>query len=188
MYYQNVAAFLVLGMIPLCLLIYWNYNIYIQMKKSTTSMLQCNGSSYHNTRSTNGCDHNEYELDLVLIQNQRKESKKDIESRKNNDLKRVLSNAPSRHNQEKELAKVLIGIVVTFVCCHATRIFFNLYEALVIKNFQECQDVGEIYYSVWAYLAIDFSRLMQVVNSSVNIIIYYCLSTSFRKDMNNVCS
>ena len=85
------------------------------MKKSTTSMLQCNGSSYHSSRSTNGCDHNEYELDLVLIQNQRKESKKDIETRKNNELKRVLSNAPSRHNQGKKLAKVLIGIVVTLV-------------------------------------------------------------------------
>ena len=157
------------------------------MKKSTTNMLQCNDKSNHNVRPSNNDNYNELELDRILLQQEHQESKENIKIRKDNELKRVLSNAPSRHLQEKELAKVLIGIVATFVCCHATRIFFNLYEALVIKSFRDCQEAGEIYYSVWAYLAIDFSRLMQVVNSSVNIIIYYCLSTSFRNDMHSVC-
>ena len=190
MYYQNIAAFLVLGMIPLCLLIYWNYNIYVQMKKSTTNMLKCNISSNQSTiksRISNDFHQNEYELDVILLQKHQKDSKQSIKIKKNNELTRVLSNAPSRQNQEKELAKVLIGIVMTFICCHATRIFINLYEALAIKSIRDCIDSGEVYYSIWAHLAIDCSRLMQVVNSSVNIIIYYCLSTSFRKDMHSVC-
>ena len=158
------------------------------MKKSTTNMLQCNENSNQNVVPSNNVNYNEYELDGILLQQERPNSKENVKIEKENKLKRVLSNAPSRHLQENELARVLIGIVATFVCCHATRIFFNLYEALVIKSFRDCQEAGEIYYSVWAYLAIDFSRLMQVVNSSVNIIIYYCLSTSFRKDMHSVCS
>ena len=105
---------------------------------------------------------------------------------KESKLRRVLSNAQTRSNQEKELARVLIGIVVIFICCHAPRIFFNIHESFVVKDILACIEAEKTYYSFWAFIGIDVGSALEVTNSSVNIIIYYCLSSSFRNDLHRV--
>ena len=39
-----------------------------------------------------------------------------------------------RNEQENELARSLSGIVITFVCCHALRIFLNIHESITIYH------------------------------------------------------
>ena len=74
LYYKNIIRLLILGIIPLSLLAYWNYIIYKYMKSAPEVLRRC-------------------------------------------------SNAHARLGEEKELAKVLIGIVVTFP---TTRSFVKL--------------------------------------------------------------
>ena len=133
MYYKNVIRLLILGIIPLALLAYWNFIIYKYMKATPDVLRQC-------------------------------------------------SNAQARIGEEKELAKVLIGIVVTFVCCHIIRISLNLYDAMVWKDIpQHCKEAGEGFFPSWVVIADNISQVMLSINSSVNIILYCCLNAKFRK-------
>ena len=133
-YYINPATLLVLGILPLTLLAYWNFNIYKQIK-SVSSWAEQNASR------------------------------------------------PSRSHQENDLARVLIGIVITFVCCHALRILLNFHEAITIKNIMACHAEGKEGIPLWPQITNEFSKLMLVTNSSANIIIYCCLNSNFRKNM-----
>jgi hypothetical protein len=175
MFYQNIATLLVIRIIPLALLVFWNYGIYKKIKSSAYILSQSTNEQYRGIE--------DQELAVILVQQTVPERPANDQESK---LKRVLSNAQTRSNQEKELARVLIGIVVIFICCHAPRIFLNIYESLVIKEILACIEAGETYYSFWAYIGIDFGSAMEVTNSSVNIIIYYCLSSSFRTDLHRV--
>ena len=115
-YYINPATLVVLGIIPLALLAYWNYNIYKHIK-SASNWLQQNSSRL------------------------------------------------SRNNQENELARVLIGIVITFVCCHAPRIFLNFHEAIMIKHITLCFSEGQDGLPLWPQITNEFNKLMLVINN-----------------------
>lgn len=135
-YYINPATFLVLGIFPLTLLAYWNFNIYKQIK-SVSSWVHQNANQQPS----------------------------------------------SRNQQENELARVLIGIVITFVCCHALRILLNFHEAITIKDTLACHAIGQEGIPLWPQITNEFSKLMLVTNSSANIIIYCCLNSNFRKNI-----
>ena len=133
-YYINPATLLVLGIIPMILLAYWNYIIYQHIKTSS------DWQEEHSHRSTGS----------------------------------------ARQKQENEFAKVLIGIVVTFVCCHILRIILNFHEAIVIKDLMACDSEGKEGLSLWPQITNEFNKLMLVLNSSVNMIIYCCLNSKLR--------
>ena len=134
MFYKNVATLLVVGIIPLILLAYWNYNIYRYIKPTPHFLSQLSGQRIN-------------------------------------------------HHQEQELARVLIGIVVTFICCHAVRIFVNFYDALYWHDYFICSQDQYFKLPLWRMIANPINDLMLVINSSSNIIIYCCLSSNFRKDL-----
>ena len=140
LYYKHVIRLLILGIIPLGLLAYWNYIIYKYMKSTPEVLRQC-------------------------------------------------SNAHARVGEEKELAKVLIGIVVTFVCCHIIRIILNFYDAMVWKDVLKhgCKPTEvDILFPLWVVILENISHVMLSINSSVNIIIYCCLNAKFRKKISNL--
>ena len=139
MYYKNIAMLIVLGIIPLVLLIYWNHRIY-----------KCMKSSLNVVTTKQGQEH--------------------------------------RNNQEKEMAKVLIGIVFIFILCHTLRIFLDIYDASTLKHgtFEKwlCMSLGkEGLPPKWKLFLTEISNLMLAINSSVNMIVYCCLNSSFRKNM-----
>ena len=136
-YYENIARLMVLGIIPLFLLSYWNFNIYKHMKSAP------------------------------------------------NVLGHVI-NRQERINEEKDLSLVLIGIVFTFFFCHILRIFINFYDAVVWRSVLECKSAGEHYLPSWIIIADNFNHVMLVINSSVNIVIYCCMNSDFRKTVFNL--
>ena len=102
---------------------------------------------------------------------------------------RQCSNAHTRVGEEKELAKVLIGIVVTFVCCHIIRIILNFYDAMVWKDVLKhgCKPTEvDILFPLWVMILENISHVMLSIASSVNIIIYCCLNAKFRKKISNL--
>ena len=93
--------------------------------------------------------------------------------------------ASGRTKSEDDLARVLTGIVLTFLICHALRIILDFHEALVIKDVQDCNSIGQNGLALWTYVAMQFSNFFLVVNSSVNMIIYCWVNPSFRKKLLN---
>ena len=132
MYYINIARLLILGVIPMSLLAYFNCMICAKIQPSSTISEQ--------------------------------------------DERRHL-----RSTQRKRPQKVLIGIVVMYICCHALRIFINGYETVVIWDATACQAAGEHDFPMWSFIAITLSELLLVLNSSINMIIYCCLNGTFKR-------
>ena len=93
------------------------------------------------------------------------------------------SSRPSRNSQENELARVLLGIVIMFVCCHTLKLFLNFYEAIMIENIRSCISTGKTGISFWIQITTAFNALMVAINSSANMIIYCCLNSNFRKNL-----
>ena len=96
-------------------------------------------------------------------------------------------NMQSRNIQENEMTRVLIGIVMMFILCHALRIYLDIYDATTLKHgtleVWLCLSVGEEGLPPqWKLILTEIKELMLVLNSSVNMIIYCCLNSSFRKN------
>ena len=89
-----------------------------------------------------------------------------------------------RSNQETDLARVLIGIVITFIFCHSLRIILNFMD--MISAQEECWNVpGKHGIPSWAEIAVPFNKLLLIVNSSTNMIIYCCLNAAFRRQISS---
>ena len=90
---------------------------------------------------------------------------------------------PSRcsNHHEKELARVLIGIVIIFIFCHLLRLMINFYETLVIRNAIACESAGRNGFPFSGFIFITLSEILLVINSSMNMVIYCCINGNFRK-------
>ena len=91
-----------------------------------------------------------------------------------------ISSAP-RRTQENELARVLFVIVGLCIICHAPRFCLNLYEMVWINNAILCLNAQKDEFPSWMYNVQEFSRLLMILNSTVNSVIYCCFNTKFRK-------
>ena len=85
--------------------------------------------------------------------------------------------------QEISLAKILIGIVTTFILCHSVRLFLDIHEIFIIKEVAKCWSVGKSGVPPWILVLVSISKLMVVINSSVNMVIYCCLNAKFRRSI-----
>ena len=136
-YYKNWARLLVLGVIPVILLTYLNYNVFNGIK-----------------------------LPANLIEDNQIQA--------------------NRRNQEADLARVLVGIVIMFISSHVLRIFLSFHEMIVSGHALDCMSAGEEGFPVWSLVEADFSELMLAVNSSANLIIYCCFNAWFRQQIMSV--
>ena len=93
-----------------------------------------------------------------------------------------------RCNQEGDLARVMIGIVTTFIFCHSVRVILNCYDMIAAPSPQilpYCSSPGKATFATWAHIALPFNRLILIVNSSVNPIIYCCLNAAFKQQVSS---
>ena len=86
-----------------------------------------------------------------------------------------------RNQRENDMAKVLIGIVVTFIICNLFRVVTELDNMIMAKKAAACEDTGEPAFYLWSLIIDYLSDLMMVINSSINMTIYGCLNSNFRK-------
>ena len=83
--------------------------------------------------------------------------------------------------QETEFAKVFIGIVVTFVFSHSLRIVLNFQEAISTKGALLCIEQKKEGVPFWVLITNECNKLLLVINSAANIVIYCCMNSKFRK-------
>jgi len=83
----------------------------------------------------------------------------------------------NRQKRDQGIAMILAGIVVVFAFCNVFRIVINLYEVFHLAFYG---DIAQNW-PKWCSLMSDFSHLLLVLNSSVNIIIYGWKDAKFRE-------
>ena len=86
-----------------------------------------------------------------------------------------------RRNQENDLAKVLFVIVGLCIICHAPRFCLNFYEMVWINDALACINANKAEFPPWMYSVQEFSRLLMILNSTVNSVIYCCFNNKFRR-------
>ena len=85
--------------------------------------------------------------------------------------------------QENDLSKVLIAIVALFIVCHTLRFFLNFYEMIWIDSLLACLQAEKAEFPVWSHIVQEVSRLLLILNSSSNNVIYCCFNTKFRNQL-----
>merc|ERR1712150_123104 len=75
-----------------------------------------------------------------------------------------------RLTKEIDLARILVWIVTIFIVCHSLRLFLDIHEIAVIDQVRECPPSQM--FPPWIFILLSISKLLIVVNSSANMIIY----------------
>ena len=81
---------------------------------------------------------------------------------------------------EKDWAKVLIGIVMIFIICHMFRVVIEIDNMVGSAIAEKCYHAGKYSFTLWSIIVDPLSEIMMVLNSATNMLIYTCLSKSFR--------
>ena len=91
----------------------------------------------------------------------------------------------SRNKQENSLVRVMIGIVVVFIICHSLRGPIYIYILVKLQAVQNCSNAGSVTFlgPLWFYLLLSVNHVLFGINSSVNMIIYCCINSNFRRHL-----
>ena len=91
----------------------------------------------------------------------------------------------SRNRQENSLVRVMIGIVVVLIICHSLRGPVYIYILVRLQTVQDCSNAGNTFImgSLWFYLLMTVNYMLLAINSSVNMIIYCCINSKFRRHL-----
>jgi len=94
--------------------------------------------------------------------------------------------ARNRVKQQKKdcnLTNILIVTVIMFFVFHTPRVIISVYEAITIQHLMSCTDKGKGYYHIW-YLYVQAAlQLLQVLNSSQNLPIYWNVGSGFKNTL-----
>ena len=83
--------------------------------------------------------------------------------------------------KENDLARILIGITLLFIVCHSFRVTIEIDNIRTAKTLTICYKLCIPPFSVWSALLDSLSKLMMVINSASNMVIYCCLNATIRK-------
>ena len=56
----------------------------------------------------------------------------------------------------------------------------SIYEAITIRSVLKCHDTNRGYLKIWYLYVLSTVQLLQVVNASLNLPIYWCVGTTFK--------
>ena len=95
------------------------------------------------------------------------------------------SNQHNRNKQENSLARVMTGIVVVFVICHSLRGIVYIYILVRLQSVHTCNEAGSVTFigPLWVYILFSINCILLEINSSVNMIIYCCINSKFRRHL-----
>lgn len=94
----------------------------------------------------------------------------------------VVAANDARRRVESNLAAIMMGYVLVFLICNFPRLMLNIDELARIRNVMWCAESGQRQFPLWTHYVMYVSHLLLVINSSINIIIYSCLSSKFRQE------
>lgn len=151
-YYKVWSNLVVTAIIPITVLVFCNFSIFLQLRKSRKEMVASRQSS-NNAHNLNNDDHSN--------------------SNGGNN---------SSQSPDYSLAMILAGIVIVFVFCHSFRFFLAFYQVSTVEKTTSCIEKGKkAAHPSWLYVISALNHLMLMVNSSINFIIYCAVGSRFRQ-------
>lgn len=84
------------------------------------------------------------------------------------------NNISSAHRRDGTMARLLMAIVIVFLCCHSTKIIVNFYEAVQMVQH------GHLDQPAWVFTLVKINHLLLTINSATNIVIYSYKDFKFR--------
>ena len=102
-----------------------------------------------------------------------------------NDIVSQSSNQYNRSKQEKSLVRVMTGIVVVFILCHSLRGIVFIYIFVRLEHIHTCNEADSATFlgPLWFYILFSLNCILFEINSSVNMLIYCCVNSTFRKHL-----
>merc|ERR1712062_503301 len=81
-----------------------------------------------------------------------------------------------RQRRDRKVAMLLMTVVIVFFSCNSIRISLNIYEVIHLASYGNLT----LDWPVWTQILTSSSNFLQVLNSSINIIIYCWKDDKFR--------
>jgi len=85
------------------------------------------------------------------------------------------NNISSAHRRDGTMARLLMAIVVVFLCCHSTKIIVNFYEAVQMVQYGRLEE-----HPAWVMILVKVNHVLLTINSATNIVIYSYKDFKFR--------
>lgn len=82
----------------------------------------------------------------------------------------------SAHRRDTTMARLLMAIVIVFLCCHSTKIIVNFFEAYQIMTYGKLSEDPPL----WIMYLVKINHLLLAINSAINIVIYSFKDFKFR--------
>ena len=158
-YYMFWTRLVISGMIPFCLLTYFNIEIFRAIKK--------------NNRLRRRLTLSQPLSRLLSVQSAGCESVDSGFSNATNSFSVASSIASVRRKEEDNLSMVFVVMVAAFLFCNSLKFGLNFYDGIV----------GRTQAEEWYRIISSFSNLLVLINSAMNMIIYCIINRKFRKHL-----
>jgi len=103
-----------------------------------------------------------------------------LKNKKGTAMKRTVERRVAQQKRELSLAVVLSFTVLMFLITHLPRVMTSIYEAVTIRSVIQCHKRKRGYLRIWYLYALSTIQFLQVLNSSLNLPIYYYVGSSFK--------
>ena len=90
----------------------------------------------------------------------------------------------SKRTKEFQLARTMMVLVMVFLILNTPRIILGVIEVSQLRTVEQCyENELEYYVSKQAYILDFFARLLVILNSSMNFLIYCMVGSEFRSKL-----
>jgi hypothetical protein len=98
------------------------------------------------------------------------------------------SQAQTMRKRHGKSTAILISIVIIFIICHSFRMSIRVFEIVfpestVMVAFHFCLKMGKFHMPLAMMFLAELNYFFLVLNSSVNFLIYCCVSQEFRRKL-----
>ena len=179
-WYQNWGGLIVHGIIPYTILLYFNMKICMELKnQEDATKLSAKNSPKISIESR---DRKISPDTKFVIERMDRTKPPSYQLHRPYGLDHISQGSMNKtYENERTLAKIFMGIVTLFLVCHLIRVLDNLNIIMIWDTYVKCKENGKLPgIHVWQYHLTIFGFVFVVINSALNMPMYYILNVKFR--------
>ena len=165
-YYTYLANTGLFGIIPFCLIVFFNFLTYSMMREQNQI---CQQSVSHDKKGS------------WMPTNKRKLSNLTPKNPKNFERQETFASELERREEEKNVSRVMKVIAVVFLGCHSMRVVLNVYDGLTGSRGNRGIDFFKVGIEDAYSTAVHTGVFLEMVNSSIGPVLYCYMSVTFRR-------
>ena len=159
-YYIGLARFIVTGIIPFSMILFFNLRTYRTIQSRKKHELTKQGDDQPSKTKLHA---NNTTAEKSLI------------------LRTHLESEETRKASENKLSMIFFAISLLFLVCHSPRFILGFYKVISRRDWVACQNAGYVGHPIWALILSWTSHILLALNSSLNSAIYCVFSSKYRE-------